>query len=76
MTQTPEKVIKIQDSRTAVSELDQSENHIFIATRDGGETLSYSFDVKGDANWLEMALLLGYIELVKDRITCVGGCIE
>jgi len=70
------KIIKISTGRSAVAEMDESDNHLFISTKDDGETISYSYDFKEELSWKELALFLGYIEIVKNRVMCTGGCID
>lgn len=76
MTQSgkTEKVIQINTEANAVSDILKCDNYLMIGTKDSGLTLSYAYDIREDLSWLEMALFLGYIELVKDRIMCKGGC--
>jgi hypothetical protein len=74
MTQTQTKVTKLNTARAAVAEMDEAENHLFISSKDNGETISYSYEFKEDLSWKELALFLGYMELVRDRIMCQGDC--
>ena len=68
------KITKISTGRSAVAEMDEADNHLFISTKNNGETISYSYEFKEDLSWKELALFLGYMELVRDRIMCQGGC--
>lgn len=74
MTQTPEKVIQINTDANILASIQECDNYIIIGTKDDGMNLTYAYDIKEDISWLEMALFLGYMEMIKNRIQCTGGC--